>query len=130
MIFLDTSAVYALADRDDARHAEAVERAKKLSEQGETLFTQSYVLVESLALLQRRLGAAAASAFATDARTFTVVWVDKPLHEEAVRRIGRSGRRVSFVDEVSFLVMRRHGVHDAFAFDPDFEAEGFRLIGG
>jgi predicted nucleic acid-binding protein len=32
------------------------------------------------------------------------------------------------VDHVSFIVMRSRGVDTALAFDPDFEAEGFRLF--
>jgi predicted nucleic acid-binding protein len=34
---------------------------------------------------------------------------------------------VSFVDWVSFEVMRRRGLRRAFAFDPDFRAAGFEL---
>jgi predicted nucleic acid-binding protein len=36
-------------------------------------------------------------------------------------------RRVSLVDQVSFLVMRRRGARTAMAFDRDFEEEGFKL---
>jgi predicted nucleic acid-binding protein len=34
-------------------------------------------------------------------------------------------REFSFVDATSFAVMRRRGVHQAFAFDNDFAAAGF-----
>ncbi len=34
-------------------------------------------------------------------------------------------RRVSFVDHVSFLVMKSRGIEKALAFDPDSSAEGF-----
>ena len=37
-------------------------------------------------------------------------------------------RKVSFVDWVSFEVMRRAGVASAFAFDADFETQGFRTV--
>ena len=129
MIFLDTSAIYALADRGDARHEEARGLLETVLARGEDLVTHNYVLVESLALLQHRLGAASAVGFARSVSGFDVVWVDQPLHSEATRRWARSStRRVSFVDEVSFLVMRSRGIRIAFAFDHDFEDRGFGLL--
>jgi predicted nucleic acid-binding protein len=41
---------------------------------------------------------------------------------------GSKKRRVSLVDHISFLVMRRHHLVTAFAFDLDFTAAGFRLF--
>ena len=42
-----------------------------------------------------------------------------------LRRRGR--RRLSLVDCMSFVVMGKLGVTQAFAFDADFEREGFQL---
>jgi len=39
----------------------------------------------------------------------------------------RNRRGLSLVDCASFVVMRRYGIEEAFAFDEDFEKEGFRL---
>lgn len=129
MIFVDTSAIYALADRGDPRHAEAKKRFEALLADGQPLLTHNYVLVESLALVQRRLGTTAAIKLAKSASSFEVVWIDSGLHEEAVRRFARTTRRrVSFVDEVSFYVMKSRGIETAFAFDADFANRGFRLL--
>jgi len=128
MIFLDTSAIYALADIADPNHRRAREYLRSVLEAGRTLLTHSYVLVESMALLQRRLGLAAAVRFARDAEAFEVVWVDESTHGEAVARVEKTGTRgVSLVDAVSFLVMRKRRIRTALAFDPDFVAAGFRL---
>lgn len=131
MIFLDTSAIYALADRADANHSRAIDRFEVLLDAAdETFLTHNYVLLESLALIQHRLGVAAALKLAKSSSRFEIVWVDRKLHDEACRRLSRSPRRrVSLVDHVSFLVMKSRGIETAFAFDPDFEAEGFRLLG-
>ncbi len=84
-----------------------------------------------MALLQNRLGLDAALKLAHDARVFEIEWVDEAMHLEAVQRHARlRKRRVSFVDQVSFLVMRRRGMRFALAFDPDFEAEGFESFQG
>lgn len=126
MIFLDTSAIYALADKSDPHHAVAYKKFELASKSGETFLLHNYVLVESAALLQARLGLTSALLFLEDAKWFEVEWVDMELHQEAVKELGRIGRRgVSLVDCTSFLVMRRRGIEKAFAFDPDFRDQGF-----
>ena len=128
MTFLDTSAIYALADRNDPHHQAAKVKLQALLEREEAILTHNYVLVESMALVQNRLGLTAAIKLTESARAFQLEWVEIRLHNDAVRRLKASRKRqVSFVDQVSFLVMRSRGVNTAFAFDPHFEDEGFRL---
>ena len=127
MIFVDTSAVLALASHRDLRHDEARRSFAELLRTGRPLLTHSYVLSESMALLQRRLGRKTATAFAEEARAFEIEWVDQSLHDSAVDALRDARSGVSLVDQVSFLVMRRRGVDSAFAFDRDFETAGFRL---
>lgn len=130
MIFLDTSAIYALADRADPNHQRAARHFATALASEERFLTHSYVLVESMALLQHRLGLAQALAFAEDARKFEVEWVTSAVHARAVARLRKAGRRqMSLVDCVSFLTMQARGVDTAFAFDTHFEDEGFRILG-
>ena len=126
--FVDTSAVYAVLDGDDANHADAANQFAAM--RGEELVTHNYVLVETAALLQRRLGLDVLRRFVVDVvPVLRVVWVDEDLHARAATDVMTSGRRrVSLVDRVSFAVMRRHGVAVAFAFDDDFRGEGFVLV--
>ncbi len=127
-IFVDTSAAYALADRRDRFHELARSRFGAALESRRPLVTHSYVLAESMALLQARLGQEVAIAFAADAAQFEVEWIGPELHREAVAALGQ-GRRISFVDQVSFLFMRRRGIEEALAFDRDFVRAGFRIFG-
>ena len=130
MIFLDTSVIYTLADRRDPHHDLAKERSQAVLDAREEILTHNYVLVEAMALVQSRLGRKAATRLVEDCRAFHVDWVDEATHEEAVRRLARGAKRkVSLVDQVSFLVMKRRGVRVALAFDVDFEAEGFQALG-
>lgn len=130
MTFVDTSAIYAWADAGDPNHRTAVRALQALLESGEDLLTHNYVLAESMALLQARLGLAAATKLAADAKTFAVEWVDDDLHAAGVSALEASGkRRLSLVDHISFLVMKRRRVTTAFAFDPDFTTAGFHLVG-
>jgi uncharacterized protein len=131
LIFVDTSALYALADRADRNHDEARLRFSAVLKAAEGLLTHNYVLVESIALIQNRIGVAAALDLARTADNFEIEWVDAKLHQEAIRALARSPkRRISFVDQVSFLVMRGRSVQTALAFDRDFEQEGFRVYSG
>lgn len=128
MIFLDTSAIYAMADKSDPNHSSACEKFDVALDGGERFYTHNYVLVESVALLQSRLGIQVALLFLEEAKAFETEWVDEALHEEARGELEKIGKRqVSFVDCVSFAVMRRKGVETALAFDSDFAEQGFSL---
>ena len=96
----------------------------------EDLITHSYVLVETLALAQRLLGADAAREFLLElAPAVTTMWVDEPSHQAGVAALlAALPTSMSFVDFVSFEVMREHGISRAFAFDDDFRKAGFELI--
>jgi uncharacterized protein len=131
MIFLDTSAIYAWADTADPNHAASVRRLQAILDRGHALLTHNYVLVESTALLQTRLGLSAVTRLAKDSAAFVVEWVDDDLHASGLRELERARkRRVSLVDHISFLVMKRRRVATAFAFDPDFVSAGFQLFEG
>lgn len=128
MIFIDTSTFYALADRADENHRETRKLFAALIKESETLTTHNYVIVESAALIQHRLGIASAMKFLTEMDHFAVTWVDEALHADAREEWKRQKRaRVSFVDCVSFTLMRRENITRAFAFDKDFVTAGFTL---
>ena len=128
MIFLDTSAIYALADRADTNHMVAHNKFEEVLKSGETFLLHNYILLESAALLQARLGLPSALLFLKDAKSFEVEWVDLDLHEEAAKELERIGKNgISLVDCTSFLVMRRKGVQEVLAFDPDFHDQGFTI---
>ena len=129
MIFLDTSAIYALADRADQNHRRATHLLQATLLSGERLFTHNYVLVESMALLQHRLGLESALKLADDAQAFELAWITREIHDQAVASLRATNRRqVSLVDAVSFIIMRERGIEVAFAFDPHFVDQGFRPL--
>lgn len=127
MVFVDTSALIALLDRDDARHAEAAAIFTSLETNAE-LVTSNYVEIETLAVVRRRLGTDDAARL-IDAiyPLIRTIWVDQATHAAALAEYRLSGGSASVVDRVSFIIMRREGVTQAFAFDADFAAQGFEL---
>ena len=128
MILVDTSALVALVEPDDRHHAPASRYASSL--RPEQLMTHNYVAVEAVSLVQRRLGDRAARDLVTSwLAALDVRWVTREIHAAAVAALLVGSRRqVSLVDFVSFEVMRRSGIRQAFAFDPDFERAGFQVV--
>lgn len=128
VIFVDTSATYALLDADDPNHRLANDALRRHLD--DRFVTHNYVVLESIALIQRRLGLRFVRAF-TDRLLplLDVEWVDRPRHERAVADLVASRRRrVSLVDRISFDVMRENEIRTAFTFDRDFAREGFTVL--
>jgi predicted nucleic acid-binding protein len=131
-VFVDTSALLAVLDRSDERHAAAKQRWEDLLNGDNTLVSHNYVLVEASAVLMRRIGMEAVGVFEREVvPVLRIVWVTRDVHEAAVGAHLAAGRRaLSLVDCASFEVMRRTGVLTAFAFDPHFHEFGYEVIGG
>jgi predicted nucleic acid-binding protein len=129
-VFVDTSALYAGLDADDDAHGAAVATWTELVEDGTPLRTHHGVLVETTALVQRRLGMAAVrDLHHALVPTLSVRWIDAVLHRTAMTALLAAGRRdLSLVDWTSFEMMREERLSDAFAFDADFTAQGFHLV--
>lgn len=126
-VFVDTSHLYALLDEDDANHRTAV-RTWRQALDDEPLVTHAYVVIETSALVQRRLGMAAATHLHRALLpAVSLIAVDEPTHARAVERwLTTAARQLSLVDITSFVVMADRGISAALAFDRDFEGAGFR----
>ena len=128
-IFVDTSALYALLDADDAHHVVARQTFEGLAGRG----------AEDPRLRGRRV-AGARSRDGTVAKppavssidllpVIDVEPVDAALHALALAAYRESNDvRVSFVDRTSFAFMRLHAIEAAFAFDADFARAGLRTL--
>jgi uncharacterized protein len=127
-VFVDTSALFALLDEDDSAHGTAAARLTAL--RGSDLVTHAYVLVETLALVSRRLGRPAVTRLLDGLLAVVAVEpVDAAVHSAALADYrGSDSTAVSFVDRTSFAFMRAAGIGEAFAFDEDFLAAGFDLL--
>lgn len=129
-VFVDTSAVIALMVGTDQSHPAAKVVFDKLMLRNAELITTSHVLVETYALLERRIGIEAVRDFRSYfSPLFDVIWINQELHEQALDLLlQRASRNLSLVDVSSFLVMRLHKIDEVFASDRHFSQEGFRLI--
>jgi len=133
VVFVDTSAFYALLDGVDPNHGRATRFwAELMAANGDdsVLFTTNYVILETISLIQRRLGMDAVRAFQRNViGSMTIVWLDETLHQVGVEQVLTANRRqLSLVDCTSFATMRSRGVTRAFAFDHHFAEQGFTLL--
>ncbi|MGD2158967.1 MAG: PIN domain-containing protein [Anaerolineales bacterium] len=129
-VYVDTSAFLAVLNADDRFHDRARRRWQQLIEAGHSLLCNNYVLVETIAVLQNRLGMDAVIVFQNDVRPIlTILWVDENLHQRAVSALlATQRRRLSLVDCASFESMRQAGLRQIFAFDVHFEEQGFDVL--
>jgi predicted nucleic acid-binding protein len=128
-IFADTSGLFALLVSSDANHAKAKRAFRTLEARQAHLLTSSYVLVETYALIGRRVGLAGVRSFREDfAPLLEIVWVDAKLHERGLDLLlERASEKLSLVDAVSFEVIRHRDCDQVFAFDRHFVREGLEL---
>ncbi|MGA9347843.1 MAG: PIN domain-containing protein [Anaerolineae bacterium] len=129
-VFVDTSALFAVLDADDENHDAAKQIWEDLLTQEVVLVCSNYVLVETLALVQRRLGIPAVRVFQEDIMpTLNIEWVDESLHQVGIAGVLAAARReLSLVDCVSFEIMRRLGIKTAFVFNHHFDEQGFECL--
>ena len=131
-LFLDTSGLFCLHDRNDFRHATARE---SIVNAGQLLIT-NYVLAEFIPLSQiRGHQRPAALSFVLDmlkVSRLRLIWVDMRIHNAAMDLLSdRLDKTYSLCDAVSFIVMREHNFLAALTTDKHFEQAGFiRLLHG
>jgi predicted nucleic acid-binding protein len=92
--------------------------------------TTNYVALETVAALQRRFGLTVVSRFVGDVLpAVSLEWVADDDHAAGLALLlGERRRKLSWVDCVSFVVMRRLNIGVAFSLDPHFAQQGFELV--
>ena len=131
-VFVDTGAWYAVQVVDDRWHAAAAGALSKLVSSGVTLVTTSVVVGETYTLLRMTHDHAAPIGFvdrlAASARVLQL-HADEAVHRAAIALLRRfDDQDFSYVDGVSFVVMKRRRIRSAFAFDAHFATAGFVRI--
>lgn len=130
VIFVDSSALLALVDQTDRYYEAAMSSWRNLLTRNEDLVVNNYVLVESMALAQRRIGLEAVHILQDSIVPFLdIEWMDEYMHQASIKRVLSSNRRqLSLVDCSSFETMRRLGLDTVFTFDAHFREQGFNII--
>lgn len=129
MIFVDSSAFYAIVDATDPATRQARRVWESLPAAGTSLITSNYVTLEATTLIQRRLGMQAARDLQPLLGVCSVHFINEALHERSLEMLLTAERRkLSLVDCSSFVLMRNFGIKSAFAYDKHFAEFGFQTI--
>jgi uncharacterized protein len=133
MIFVDTSAWYAVEVEDDVNHEAACKFLSRIaSGKHGVSITTDYILDETLTLLRSRRDLASASSFIdkiSKSKSLRVFWINEDLFEKALNVFRKSDRKSwSFTDCTSFALMRELSVSEAFSFDNHFREAGLQAL--
>jgi predicted nucleic acid-binding protein len=130
MIFIDTSAFLALVKVDDTNHPAAKQQWQNLLQDEQSLYTNNYVVVESIAIIQNRVGLNAVKYLHEQLLPLVKVFlIDEIQHFQAMEAVFEANcRQLSLVDCSAFATMRREGIETVFTFDGHFGEQGFKVI--
>lgn len=131
-VFADTSALYALVDRNDGGHLAARTAVGKLLAAGARLVATDYVLTETINLANARGGALVAHRVLDlfeQSAGIRLEWIG-PERFDATKAFFRRHRdhTYSFTDCTSFTVMRELRLIDALTVDRHFVEAGFKVL--
>lgn len=128
-VFVDTSGFYACLDSTDVFYSQAFAAFERAEKENWTLVTTNYVVHETWALVQRRLGWEAVETFITDLLPrCQIIFVDTELHQAAANRCQQTReRRFSLTDAVSLELMARRKLTEAIVQDEHFARANIAL---
>lgn len=133
-IFVDSGAWIAVVVAGDAHHRAAVELYRSLLAVSPLLVTTNLIIAESYVLIRRAGGHRPAIQFLQALRTsprLLKIFSSADVEAAAEQTLTRyTDQDFSFVDAVSFAVMRERQIGEAFAFDRHFLTAGFTLLPG
>ncbi len=129
-IYIDTSAFFAILDSGDKFYKESRDIFLKLIENEEIFHSSNYIVIETVVLIQNRLGLDALRAFQDEIiPILNIHWVDERVHNIAISSLLIAGRKnISFIDYTSFEMMRLLGLKKVFTFDRHFKEQGFKTL--
>ncbi len=128
-ILIDTSAFYALFSATDLFHDRAKAAYERLVDREQELLATSYTVVETTALLHRRLGFEIVERFSEwQASSLDILWIERQVHDAAWGQfMADHGRGLSFVDWTTVVVSREIGAR-VFTFDGGFANQGLPVV--
>lgn len=131
-IFVDASALIALANKGDQYHSEAKEYLSEITAGSFRLMTSNFVLDETYTRIKRAGGSKMAIDFGNEIQSnsgIKSITIDHKLEKRAWEIFKKySDQPFSYTDCTSFALMRERKIQNAFAFDNDFRIFGFNLL--
>jgi predicted nucleic acid-binding protein len=129
-VFLDTVGLIALWDKDDQWHAAAESAYQRIVAQRQSTLTTRFILLECGNTAARRTFRSDVCALrrTLELREELIVPTEEDwLNAWAAYERGEAAE-AGIVDHISFVVMRRLGLTQAFTNDKHFQAAGFTVL--
>ena len=131
-VFIDTSALYALVDQKDNWHDKAVECLTELGRIRYPLWVTNSIIIESHDRILQGVGKKVALSFLDSIHdgSVNIERVSSEDEQDAQNYYLRNyqDQDFSYIDTISFSVMKRLGIGTAFTFDHHFSIAGFLRI--
>ena len=131
-LLVDSGAWYALADRSDRHHRQAIEFYRQIFKDFQQLITTNLIIAETYTLIRKGLGHAPGVSFLNNLSAsprVMKVFSDQEMEEDAQEIICRyKDQDFSYTDAVSFALMRHRNITQAFAFNQHFKTAGFEVL--
>ena len=131
-VLVDTSAIFALLNPEDDHHRKAVAVNEVLIRRKVALVLPNFLLAESHAIINKRLGAPSARAFLhaalQDYDIERVTLEDEWAAQAILQHPGKTAG-VSYFDAVAAALAERLQIHEIFTFDRHFTLLGFKAAG-
>jgi uncharacterized protein len=129
--FVDTGAYFARFYKRDNYHETCLKIWKQVEDKRILTITTNHVLDELATLLSRR----ASYNFAQEKLRqiyISTTQIERPDEADEMRALNffkkYADQKVSFTDCLSFVVMQKLDINEAFTFDRHFEYAGFKII--
>lgn len=130
-VLLDTSGLFALLNPDDDHHKKSLEINNSLITRQVTLIFPNFLLAESHAIINKRLGPRPAREFLNAAlRDFQIerITVEDEWAAHAMLQTTSRRRNLSYFDAVAIALAERLGIEEVFSFDSHFRLMGLKLV--
>lgn len=127
-IFLDSSAIYALTDKDDEA-GPSVESF--LKERRTPPVMTNLIFAESMSLITKRLGKRAGERtgeILLSSQFVRLVYLDEKIHRDAWTFYKKyRDKDFDFIDATSFVFCQKRGIKEALTLDRHFSQMGFKI---
>lgn len=131
-VFVDSSAYFALVNDRDADHPAVADELRRLIAARQRFFTTNFVVAETHALALARINrdvAATVLRQIDESRLTTIVRVSTGDERRAREIIEQyADKSFSLTDALSFAVMERLGIQQAFTLDQHFAQYGWSVL--
>ena len=128
VIFVDTSAIAAVLNKDDSRHKNADVYYQKIVDQGYSLVLTNFIIAETHALLLKETHNIPLCLRWLQTVAYEDYYVIRPTEKDEEKAIALlstyADKQWSLTDAISFTIMERLHIPYYFSFDDDFKQIG------